>query len=487
VEVIRVREWRRARRGAAIVLAAGLAAVVLAVALGAMVLAAPAGFLHIRTNISRTPTFDSAGPDLAVSPDGERVAVVWTEEYRSGMGYKGHVYLRAASEMGGGWGSPIPVFVGSDAACACDAAMAITGTVAHVAYVVFTDTCLYPTQMLVRHRTCSLTTGQCSSPADGYLVASVDTSQNRITWVDLALDAAGNPHVVWPRYDAGGYRGRIYYRRAFTDAHWSTVERIGPDKDSDMPAIAWADGYVHVVWQVQQGNSHSIMYRRGSESGWEEDPLEMWPMQEVLLGNPDVAAGAGRIFVVWDWCTERDSSTGACKRYQLVYRRSNEKGSELSWGLASKTTYEVGTDRLWSTPGLAQYGSTGDKIKGGDYLVDLQPSVGLNRDGWPAVAWHADHGNAGGDMNYAVYYSVAITGAAGTVDWITTTTVLSQSQPVMAGSAAVGIGQPEPGGEQHLHVAYMRQLSVNNWDVYYDSNEGDRYKYVYLPVIMRVH
>jgi hypothetical protein len=90
-------------------------------------------------------------------------------------------------------------------------------------------------------------------------------------------------------------------------------------------------------------------------------------------------------------------------------------------------------------------------------------------------------------MNYAIYYSVAITGTADTVDWITTTTVLSQSQPVVAGSPAVGIGQPAPGGEQHLHVAYMRQLSANNWDVYYDSNEADRYKYVYLPVIMRVH
>lgn len=480
-------ECRRLRRGAAIVMAAGLAVVVLAVVLGAMALAAPSDFLHIRTNISQTSTLDSAGPDLAVSPDGKRVAVVWTEEYRSGIGYRGHVYLRAASETGGGWGSTIPVFVGSDAACACDAAVAITGTTAHVAYVVFTGTCFYPTQMLVRYRTCSLTTGQCDSPADGYGVAAVDTGQNRITWVDLALDAAGNPHVVWPRYDKDGSHGRIYYRRAFTDTHWSTGELIGPDKDSDMPAIAWADGYVHVVWQVQQGNSSSIMYRRGSESGW-DSPLDMWTMQSGLLqSNPDVAARAGRVFVVWDWCVERDSSTAPCKRYWLVYRRSNDKGSELSWGLSSKTTYEVGTDRLWSTPGLVQYDSTSDKIIGGDYLVDLQPSIALNRDGWPAVVWQADHGNEGGDMNYAIYYSVAITGTADTVDWITTTTVLSQSQPVVAGSPAVGIGQPAPGGEQHLHVAYMRQLSANNWDVYYDSNEADRYKYVYLPVIMRVH
>ena len=88
-----------------IVLAAGLAAVVLVAALEAVVTAAPVSFLHIRSNLSQTATLVSAYPDLAVSPDRDWVVVVWTEGYDDRAGFQGHVYLRAASETGGGWGT----------------------------------------------------------------------------------------------------------------------------------------------------------------------------------------------------------------------------------------------------------------------------------------------------------------------------------------------------------------------------------------------
>jgi hypothetical protein len=62
---------------------------------------------------------------------------------------------------------------------------------------------------------------------------------------------------------------------------------------------------------------------------------------------------------------------------------------------------------------------------------------------------------------------------------------LLQSVPIVQGSAAVGVGEPEP-GEQHLHVAYVQKTDEGGWDVYYDSNEGDRYRYLYMPLIVRV-
>ena len=160
-----------------ILLAAGLAAVALAAVLAVVAMARPVGFLHLRRNLSNTETLVSAYPDLAVSPGGDRVVAAWTEGHKDGIGYKGYAYLRTASETGAGWGSKIPVFAGGDSACAYDAAVAVTGATAHVAYVVFVSTCAEPTQMQVRYQACSLTSldsGQCDGSE--HIVASVDTS-----------------------------------------------------------------------------------------------------------------------------------------------------------------------------------------------------------------------------------------------------------------------------------------------------------------------
>lgn len=474
---------RNTRQGAAIVLAAGLAAVALAAVLWAVATAAPLGFLHVRFNLSQTPAGVSAQPDLAVSATGNWVAAVWTEEYKSGTGQaKGHVYLRAAPEAGAGWGSTMRVFTGTDSACAYAAAVAITDTTAHVAYVVFNDTCANPSQIQVRHRTCSLTQGRCSPQEDP--VTSVDTHYNKITWVDLALDAAGNPHIVWPRYDQYGKQGAIFYRGAFGD-HWTDPEPVASSGDNHAPAIAYADNYLHVVWtdQLVQGDEtrRGIYYRRRPTSG----PGAAWESSTTICprqagpNNPDVAAGSGKVFVVWDWCSFYDPVTKSCVQYKLVYRRSNDSGSH--WGIDGDEMREVGTDHLYYGPdALTQYDSLDDLASRGEYLVDLQPSIALNRYGRLAVAWQADR--SGGDgTDYAIYYSYALTGT----DW-TTRTVLYDGQPTMQGAPVIGVGEPAP-GEPHLHVAYMQRLGAAAWEVYYDSNESGNYPHRYLPLVMRAY
>jgi hypothetical protein len=480
------RERCERRRGAAVVLAAGLAAVALAALLGALAMAAPLGFLHVRFNLSQTARRVSDPPDLAVSPAGDWVAVAWTEEYAVGAGYdkgRGHVYLRAAPETGGGWQSRIRVFTGTYNACASDVAVAVTGTMAHVAYVVFDETCDNPTQMLVRHRTCSLTDGKCDDREER--VGS--TYNKKITWVDLALNTQGNPYVVWSQYDENTKASKLFLRPSDDDG-WGDTREVESLYDSRKPAIAWADGYVHLVWQEQSASGTRIRYQRGTES--ESDPGWKWESDTRLCAwqtrflprNPDVAARSGKVFVVWDWCS--DIITTSCLQYRLAYRRSNDSGG--NWGLAENETREVGTDRLYYSPGeRTQYRSTDDLAQRDESLVDLQPGIALNQAGWPAVVWHVDRNSGNVDPDYDIYCTYALTGTEDGVGWITPT-VLGAGGGAL-GSAVVGVGEPEPGGEQHLHVAYARKPDTSNWDVYYDSNEGEGYEHIHLPVVMRAH
>jgi len=442
------------------------------------------GFLHIRYNLSQTANLASARPDLEVSPDGNLAAVVWTEEYRPGvLDHRGNVYLRIASETGGGWGGKTCVFSGSDDQSAYDAALAVSDTMAHVAYVVVTYT---PGQknMQVRYRACPLAGGDCDAEQT---VASVDPDKYKITWVDVALDDDGHPHAVWSRTDEFGSYGVVWH--AGSDGiDWvsPSPERVSVGYGCYRPAIACANGFLHVVWEedvdTPTEERHLIRYARwSSESGWET--RELCPHQSTKMpSNPDVAARGGRVFATWDWCSDLDPHP--CDEYKLVYRHSEDDGS--TWGTETSETREVGTGRLYHGEELVEYTSSDDdgvplEERRHESLLDLQPSITMNSDGMPAVTWQADRSGAGTD--YVIYYTYAFTDELDHVNWFTPT-VLGGSG-ALRGGATIGVGRPAS-DEQHMHLAYMQQLGTGGWDVYYDSNEVDQYFYVQLPVVLRV-
>ena len=467
-----------------IVLAAGLAAVVLAAVLEAVVTAAPVSFLHIRSNLSQTATLVSGYPDLAVSPDRDWVVVVWTEGYVAGVGSQGHVYLRAASETGGGWGNKIRVFSGDSSARAYDVAVAVAGDTAHVVYVVFLFDGGSRTQTEVRYATCPLPNGECESQ----IVFTDPSYLHFLTRVDIALDEDEDPHVVWTRQAEDRSEGDIWYNTRSAGA-WGSHEWV--DKEEDFidgnPAIAWADGYAHVVWQASYGPEYDRDYyiryrRREDESGdWGGVVSPGGKTVNLPIANPDVAAGVGRVFVVWDSCAYRQT-LGHCTKYNLVYWRSN-------WGPFEFR--EVGTDNQTELEDYYSAESQDYFEDKSEYLLNLEPSVSLNGDGWPAVVWHTDLsegvGDKDSDRDYAIYYTYALTGTEDGVDWITPT-VLSQVHPGMLGRAVVGRGEPGPSGEPP-HVAHMQKLDTGAWDVYYDSSEDERerYSYLYLPLITRAY
>jgi hypothetical protein len=472
-----VTEQRERKRGVVILLTAAGAAAAVAVMLGAVAMASPMGFVHVQSNLSQTSTLASGYPDLAVSLDGEQVAVVWTEEYLPGREYhKGHVFLRAASETSGGWGDKITVFSASDSACARHAAVAVSGTVAHVAYVVF-DHCDAPEYIRVHYRTCELTTGICEPSQKA---ESVEASKNKIIWVDIAVDNDEHPHIVWVQPDKDGQDGVIRYCTSDGET-WIGAEYVSSGFDSKMAAVAWADGFVHVVWAEEQNVGQGIWYRRRDASGWRPSE-KLCPQQHTKLpDNPDVAARNGKVFVVWDWCSALDGDSH-CAQYNLVYRRSNANGAPDTWGDDADDIREVGTDYLrFGLEPLTHYNSTGMGLLDESFW-DLQPSIALNRDGWPAVVWHADR-DGGSGTDYTIFVTYATTGTQDAVSWITPTVVgwggTAQS------AATVGVGQSVVDGDQHLHVAYMKDPTSSDWEVYYDSNEYDDYLHIYLPVTAR--
>ena len=461
-------------------------AVALAAVVGTVAMARTLGFLHVRTNLSQAANLDSARPDLAISSDGNWIAVVWTEEYRPGVGdHKGDVYLRAVSEAEGGWRHRTVVFDGNDTESAYDAAMAISDTTAHVAYVVVNDT---PGQekMQIRYRDCSLVSGECNPEQQ---VVSV-SSWYKITWVDIAVGEYGLPHVVWSQTDQYGDDGVIRYTNLFYDNEqqlwqWSPAERVSLGYDCYRPAIAYANGHAHVVWEKEQDDPgqelYHIGYARRDESGWEITQLSA-DQTTFPPGNPDVAAWGDRVFVTWDWCSDFDPEP--CDLFNVVYRRSDDGGT--TWRNETNDTREVGTGRRYYGDELAKYYSSDDKginpdDKRDECLLGLQPSITMNRDGWPAVAWHADRSEGDG-TDYVIYYTYALTDGQDHVDWITPT--LLGGWGTLRSSATFGVAQTGP-GEQHVHLVYMEKFGSGAWEVFYNSNEEDQYEHIFLPMVMR--
>lgn len=471
----------------AVVAAAALAAVLATVA-GAR----PLRFLHIRHNLSQTSDQVSAHPDLAVTADGATVVVVWTERYRDD--FDGRVYLRAVSETGGGWGNKIEVFPDGSPAEIVKAedvaAVAVAGTTAHVAYIVrgFEDGSLARTE--VRYRTCSLPSGPCET---GWQSVYIENNVNFFVGrADIALDAEGDPHVVWAKYNQEKTQREIWYNtpnggtwigNTFLVDSTSWAEEDPPIERA--PAIACEGGYAHVVWEDLSGDAHVVRYRRRNDASgvWDDAEIIMSPDAGRPAGNPDVAAGAGQVFVVLDW-----HPISGQPYYTPLYRRSAVTDT-MDFG----DLLVVGTDHLYLEIGVESYYPSDPRAGEYKYTWDLQPSIALNDDGWPAVAWHAQRRDSPGE--YEIHYSYAVAGTITQVNWITPT-VLSFGQGDLLGSPAIGVGRSSGGAftsveelasddEQHQHIVYMRNLSASAWDVYYDGDEWEEYPHVFMPVITR--
>ena len=53
----------------------------------------------------------------------------------------------------------------------------------------------------------------------------------------------------------------------------------------------------------------------------------------------------------------------------------------------------------------------------------------------------------------------------------------------LVGSAVIAAGQGD--SDRPLHIGYMRRVEGSAWEVWYGSNQEDRYYYRHMPVAMR--
>ena len=436
-----------------------------------LALAAPMrGFLHMTTNLSQRPARWSNFADIAVAPDGDRVAVVWPEAYADGGDPRGNVYLRWASEgSGSGWSSPLLLFSGSATNCAFATSVAVTGTTAHVAYAVSTP-CENPTQQTIYYRTCPLVSGGWCAAAVVIAQISISGSDPGYGAVDLALDAQSNPHFVYSVYRmvSGSDIGTVYYcwrHDGTTEPEWQ-VSPTG--QDTNNPSIAWANNVVHVVWENEVDDE--IWYRRKSGTTWSGATILTGDAGSDVYAprNPDVTARDSRVIVVWDWHYPIYDPNDP--DYIVAYRRSDNSGS--GW---VGTWREVGTD-LGSPTNF--YTSTAEAIPA-EYNTYLRPSVALDGWGRPTVVWHADQG-APDAPDYDLFYTQATTLTLNNVIWGPTTRLNAFTTGQSASPRVALSGEITP----HLHVACLFG-NGSDWETVYESNEAEGYSFLYLPVIRR--
>lgn len=480
--VMNVEGMRRARWLAAAALTAGILSALTVV----LALAAPRrSALYGAINLSERSTLNSGDTSMAVSPDGERVVVVWAEAIGD-LNYNGSVWLRWNSKSAeSAWSPRVSVFTGAKYKT-CDygsTSVAVADTTAHVAYVA-ADSCGvgFPTQSVISYTTCSLTEGGSCEAAQTITSTPFSITGYELRKVDIALDDGGNPHIVYERHVyGGGITGTIYYRGGVSQPE----ERVLASTIGTDPAIAWSNGYAHVVWkEVKQGGEEfEIMYSRRDASGvWTHPstpPTNYKGTRPYYPRNPDVAAYGEHVVVTWDW-----QWTSAADQYLLAYTRYLTGTDQWMPAHEVGTQGAVGTlvDEDWLLPPVYTYTSTPDPLS--FFRGYLEPSVTLDKDGLPTIVWHANNGT------YDIMYSRAqsITKSIEGAD------IFSWSEPVVlhpstAGDSASPVVAQAPVVSPTLHVVYLHRAS-DDWETYYENREaghvpGDYVYRTFLPIVPR--
>jgi hypothetical protein len=445
-----------------------------------LALAAPRCFVPIGgPNLSGMGTLDTISADVTVSLDENQAAVVWIEEIEGIARPRGSVWLRRASAgAGDSWSGREVVFAGAEQACAAEAVVAVTGTTAHVAYITWSPCIVNTTETTLYHTTCDLAGGGCAAAQAITSATSAPKVPPRLSEVDIALDGAGSPHFVYVVYDTTGITGTVYYHEGT-----SQPDEAVPDSEQGRnPAIAWSEGDAHVVWEDEA--EIEIMYsRKGGGGGWTHPstPPSRWQGTSVKHPrNPAVAAQGERVVVVWDW-----QWTVEADQYVLAYTRYLTETDR--W----MPVYEVGT------PGGMVVPLVDEDLRDSPYytytsMVDpfyrvhlyyLQPDVALDKEGRPAVVWHADNGT----------YDIMVSQAQSMTESTAGDTIFSWSEPAVFDRQTVG-DSASPAVAQagvvspSLHVAYLHQVGAD-WETFYEGRlpRVDLEHAVYLPVVMRYY
>jgi hypothetical protein len=289
--------------------------------------------------------------------------------------------------------------------------------------------------------------------------------------------------------------------------------------DSQGPAIAYANNWIHVVWVEWNNIAHTdsqLNYCRRSvtASDWSlcVTPLASWDGADYLARNASIAVDQdGNVYVVWDMVSQDD--TGFKRQYAIGYKHSPDEG--VSWRRTH--TYPDGSEFGNALSGAMIFRSG----EGQDYWVEeyghyLRPQVSLALSGTlkvPVLAWHAEvpsgeveEGSAQSVLQippHKVYWTYATqpgsysSGQTGYMYWATEFLIASTDlcgevdMSVNSGTgrlAAVGDLREVLNGESlgnHLHIVYHEETGGEFWGVFYNNNGRHQCYKVHLPLVLR--
>jgi hypothetical protein len=433
-------------------------------------------FSH-KFRLSTALPYKAFNPDIAASADGNYVAVVWSEGYNTNSDTKqyGRIYLKSA-DAASGWEARVQVFPASASAWARDPRLVFDPNNPAKVHVVWAQASGCPScnWSSIQYTTCTLNGPDSCNPPNA-VAAGLDYASTP----DVAVDSSGGVHIVW-REGSKPATGPVKYCKK---GSCGSPKEIGTGQH---PSLAYANNFLHLVWDTGSQVTSTIEYRRDnpSDTSWNSlSPKTWWSspppsIQYQEPGFPAVGASGSAVYVVW--AVQNKINPG---EYALDFDFSQNTGQ--SW-LAGTSGFghsipENKTAAFTST-WFAESGSASE-------LYSLRPDVVVTGTGSSAYAHVVWQGGEVGGAPYEAWYTY-LAGYSDSATWTALTFVDTDAHDDI-GLPVIAIGT----ALSQTHVAFVEDAnasSFRNIEVWYagaygnrdnDGNVGDGP--IFLPIVLK--
>ena len=368
--------------------------------------------------ISRNTACTGVKPRAVMTSDGEWLATVWIEGDASSGQCRdsGKAVLRRAqrSDTTYNWQEPQTIMEGqanADNACVTHADVRVYGATAHIITVKRAPCLGENPSSSVQYFSCDLPTGNCIAPESITWNSNVGQI---ITDAELYADDNGKLHVVYDMGTIGAANSsEIYYLRKIDDSwqeapgtNLSTgvwIEGAFVDYAAYAPRVDGSGGRLHVVWDAHtlSGGGFPLYRYCHTDTGTcpvEGGPKQINPQWSGDMGTyslPIIAAHGNRVLTIWHYCSEDPFEAPFCDKFQLIYSRSDDNGSNF---IAPQISEDAVGGSYPYNPGT---GFPSTDASNTAYNNHLQPALALDASGLPWVAWHS--------ANNSIYSAYMIT------------------------------------------------------------------------------
>jgi hypothetical protein len=185
---------------------------------------------------------------------------------------------------------------------------------------------------------------------------------------DMALDAAGNLHIVWINDQCGSSIYNVFYRVRSANG---TLSGITKPKDEcgtfqNRPQITIANGKPHVIFARDTSANGEIYYARLEGSQWLSQSISQSP--GITSQNPAFTSdGGNNLFVAWD------ENINGNTNHEIYFRTSSNGG--LNWSTA--VNMSSGSPGVSTQPSV-EWSSTSQRA----YIVWSDPRAGSQEEIW---------------------------------------------------------------------------------------------------------